>query len=70
MAAPTEETVIDASAKLNHIGDKSYHIFISYRVASEGALAEKICDKLQQLEVEREPGLRCARIGDAPESAH
>ena len=27
---------------------KEYHIFISYRVASEAILAEKICDKVQQ----------------------
>tara|TARA_R110002050_G_scaffold58360_3_gene131162 strand:- start:684 stop:1223 length:540 start_codon:yes stop_codon:yes gene_type:complete len=35
-----------SSADLNDL--KQYHVFISYRVNSDAALAEKICDKIQQ----------------------
>mgnify|MGYP003648212689 CR=1 FL=1 len=37
---------------------KKYHIFISYRVATDSLLAERICDKLQQLDVPGHNGLR------------
>lgn len=37
---------------------KKHHVFISYRVASEAALAEKLCDKLQQFDITSEGSLR------------
>eukprot|EP00736_Rhodelphis_marinus_P009817 Rmarinus@m.27117 len=38
---------------------KSFHVFINYRVNTDAAMAEKICDKLQLLDVERNVRLRC-----------
>jgi TIR domain len=37
---------------------KKTHVFISYRVASEAELAEKLCDKLQQHDIASEGNLR------------
>ncbi|EDQ87790.1 uncharacterized protein MONBRDRAFT_33144, partial [Monosiga brevicollis MX1] len=37
---------------------KRYHIFISYRVQALAELAERLCDKLQQLDIDNEHGLR------------
>ncbi|KAI9209686.1 uncharacterized protein BJ171DRAFT_564217 [Polychytrium aggregatum] len=35
---------------------KEFHIFISYRVRTDAALAERLCDKLQLLDLTRESG--------------
>lgn len=41
-----------------NITTKQYHCFISYRVATDADIAEKFCDKLQQLELLRERNFR------------
>ena len=38
---------------------KSYHVFISYRVASDAALARRVCRQLQGREVETGVALHC-----------